>query len=118
MTRQFTAAELAVAGKACCGCVYHAEQGIPCKHDLAKLASARRWAKRSIEPFPIERDMIERLHESIDSMTYREAIEYARQNIANAQRIDRGLERVSALRAEIERTGGMAAYFRRVYGET
>lgn len=26
-----------VAGKANCGCVYHAEDGIPCEHDLALL---------------------------------------------------------------------------------
>lgn len=34
----FTPEQLkAVTGKATCNCVYHAEQGIPCEHDLALL---------------------------------------------------------------------------------
>mgnify|MGYP003394444004 CR=1 FL=1 len=33
----YTKEQLAVAGKANCGCVYHAEEGIPCPHDLALL---------------------------------------------------------------------------------
>jgi|GEM_PF-5650741 len=28
-----------IAGQAQCGCVYHAEQGIPCEHDKALAAS-------------------------------------------------------------------------------
>lgn len=35
--REFTEEELATAGKAKCSCVYHAEQGKPCVHDLALL---------------------------------------------------------------------------------
>jgi hypothetical protein len=31
-------ADEAIAGKAQCGCVYHAEEGIPCEHDRALAA--------------------------------------------------------------------------------
>ena len=32
-----TEQEMATAGKANCGCVFHAEDGIPCRHDLALI---------------------------------------------------------------------------------
>ena len=35
MTDRLSAEDLALAGKAECGCVHHVEEGIPCEHDLA-----------------------------------------------------------------------------------
>lgn len=41
MTPKWTKEELESCGKAKCGCVYYAEQGIPCRHDLALLKKAQ-----------------------------------------------------------------------------
>ena len=38
--KYFTDAEMAVAGKVECGCWYHAEDGIPCVHDLESIYPA------------------------------------------------------------------------------
>ncbi|MEK7576358.1 MAG: hypothetical protein AAB482_01555 [Patescibacteria group bacterium] len=34
-TPEQVAADLAIVGRANCGCWYSAEQGIPCEHDIA-----------------------------------------------------------------------------------
>lgn len=33
-----------IAGKANCGCVYHAEEGIPCPHDIALAEKSKQTA--------------------------------------------------------------------------
>lgn len=40
--REYTQEELESCGTANCGCTHHAEEGIPCKHDLERLRAQKR----------------------------------------------------------------------------
>lgn len=87
MKTGWTERELEAAGKASCGCVRHAEDGIPCVHDLLLLPEVR----KSVCHDPRVTDMIRRLL-GIREMTERPTEEEKRLAAKNVERVLRGYQ--------------------------
>ena len=101
--KSFTKAELSVVGKAKCGCVHHRAQGIPCEHDLNVLASVRNKFRNSYSIFPLDREQIEFLEAATNRVTYDEAMEQIRHNVAFRQQLPHLSSRITESLAALKK---------------